>query len=115
MATKQLLNEPWTRKHDEPGVPLFSSAAKILYPDSLEELIKICRDRKQNELLKAAGSHWALSDAAISDGTFVETNDPNKKFPALERTLYDVVPDCLSDAYLNFLAGRNPQNFDPGT
>jgi hypothetical protein len=36
---------------------------------------------------KAAGSHWALSNAAISDHTFIETHDPNEAHKAMGATL----------------------------
>src|SRR5215208_969644 len=118
----------WTRKHDMPGSPLFSSTATILYPKSLEDLIEICAKREPFESLKAAGSHWALSYAAIpgsgiarSPGRtdyaailnrlFIETHDPNDKFPAMGRTLYDVVPGCLNEALLTEFVKANPKPF----
>lgn len=100
----------WTRKHDIPGSP-FTTTATILYPKSLEDLIEICTKRERFEYLKAAGSHWALSYAALSDKLFIETHDPNNKFPAMGRTLYDVVPDCLSDELLNELLKLHPKPF----
>lgn len=109
---EQLVDSPWTRKHDLPGTPLIPSAEKILYPNSLEQLIQICADRETNEYLKAAGSHWALSEAAISDSVFIETHDPNNAFPAMGRTLYDVVPYCLTDEYLDLLGSQSPEPFD---
>src|SRR5207237_976779 len=61
----------------------------------------VLRATPAGERLKAPGSHWALSDAAISDTTFIETHDPAERFPALGRTLREVVPGCLTQ---NFLA-----------
>jgi len=94
---------PWTRKHDEPGVPLFPQAPDIEFPQSLADLIELCKTRPAGQRLHAAGSHWALSEAAVSDHTFIETHDPNDLFPAMGRTLRDVVPGCLSDNFLNQL------------
>jgi hypothetical protein len=74
-----------------------------MFPQSLEDLIEICKNRPADHRLRAAGSHWALSAAAISDHTFIETHDPNEVFPAMGRTLRDVVPGCLSDAFLTTL------------
>jgi len=108
----ELINSPWTRKHDLPGSPLIPVTEKILYPTSLEHLINICVNRKPDERFKAAGSHWALSEAAISDKTFIETNDPNNTFTAMDRTLYDVVPRCLSHEYLDYLGNIIPEPFD---
>jgi hypothetical protein len=53
--------------------------------------------------LHAAGSHWALSEAAVSDSGFIETHDWNEVFARMGRTLYDVVPNCLTDEFLSEL------------
>lgn len=111
MPIAQVNGVPWTRKHDEPGVPLFSSVPKIVYPLTLQELIELCFERKPAERLKAAGSHWALSPAAISDSTFIETNDPNNVFPVMGRTLREVVPNCLTNEALDFLGGESDPQF----
>jgi hypothetical protein len=94
---------PWTRKHDKPGVPLVAQAPVILFPQSLEDLIQLCATRPPGQRLHAAGSHWALSTAAVADHSFIETHDVNEVFPAMGRTLFDVVPGCLSDQFLDAL------------
>lgn len=68
--------------------------------------------RAPKDRLRAAGSHWALSRAAVSDSVFVETHDPNNALPAMGRTLYDVVPGCLNDAFIEDLAARHPDPYD---
>jgi hypothetical protein len=85
-----------------------------LYPKSLEELIELCSTRQPSEFIRAAGSHWGLSEAAISDEVFVETHDPQNMHQALGRTLYDVVgnPACLSDQFVEELADRTIDPFD---
>lgn len=108
-----MLNEasgrPWTRKHDQPGVPLLLSTSRIVYPTSLAQLIELCASSSgRAEPKKAAGSHWALSRAAISDSTFVETHDPNNIEPAMGRTLREVLPGCISSDYLEALANLHP-------
>ncbi|MEP7143661.1 MAG: hypothetical protein ABI707_12355 [Ferruginibacter sp.] len=105
------INEPWTRKHDNPQTPHIPMAPKIYYPQSLEEVIEICSNRPPNEFLKAAGSHWALSDAAISDNSFVETHDPNNVLTPMGRTLYEVVPGCLNKNFVTFLGHQHPKQF----
>lgn len=95
MPTQQINNSPWTRRHDDPRHPLIPQAPTIIYPTTLQELVDLCRDRAPGIRLKAAGSHWALSSAAISDHTFVETHDPRNVYRGLERTLHEVVPHCL--------------------
>ncbi len=90
----------WTREHDKPGTPLIAEAPLILFPRSVEDLIEICRNRPPEQRLHAAGSHWALSRAAVSDHTFIETHDFHERFPAMGRTLFDVVPECLDTRFL---------------
>src|SRR6516225_3463139 len=80
-----------------------AQAPVILFPQSLEDLIQLCAKRPPGQRLHAAGSHWALSTAAVSDHAFVETHDVNEVFPAMGRTLFDVVPGCLSDQFLDAL------------
>jgi hypothetical protein len=94
-------NYPWTRKHDDPRTPLIPAAARVVYPRDLHELIEVC---SAGGALKASGSHWGLSLSALSDDTFIETNDPDGTHPTLSRTLHDVVPSCLNRNYLRYMA-----------
>jgi hypothetical protein len=112
MAIDEVSGQAWTRKHDDPAMPVVPSASRTMYPKSLEELIEICSKRTPLEKIHAAGSHWALSVAAISDSVFVETHDPNNVHQAMGRTLYDVVPGCLNKKFVDALAGRSVLPFD---
>jgi hypothetical protein len=103
MGIPQSSFAPWIRKHDKPGTPLIPEAPLILFPRSLEDLIDICKNRPAAQHLHAAGSHWALSTAAVSDHTFIETHDFNEQFAAMGRTLFDVVPGCLAEEFLESL------------
>jgi len=115
MALDQVFDKPWTRKHDNPAAPKFSSVPRTVFPRSLEELIEICSTRQPNERLHAAGSHWALSEAAIADHTFVDTHDPNDVHQAMGKTLYDVIPNCMNDQFIKALATRMVKPFDTNT
>jgi hypothetical protein len=97
---------PWTRKHDDPRHDLISEAPCIVYAQSLADLIKVCKEREPNERLKAAGSHWALSRAALSDHTFIETHDPRNRHQALGKTLKNVIPHCLTTGYIQHMRGH---------
>jgi len=114
MAIDEVFGQDWTRKHDDPATPVVRGAPRTVYPKSLEELIEICSTRKPSEKIHAAGSHWALSGAAISDSVFVETHDPNNVHQAMGRTLYDVVggPGCLNPAFIDALKGQKVRPFD---
>jgi hypothetical protein len=108
MAMPELHNVPWTRQHDKPGVPVVPHARTIKYPQKLEDVIAACTAGGAAQRLHAAGSHWALSEAAISDAVFVETNDVHEFIPAMGRTLYAVVPGCLSAEFLEALNQSSP-------
>lgn len=100
--------EPWIRKHDPAGHPRVAIASAIVRPSSLSAIIAICRDHEAGVALHAAGSHWALSDAAVSDHTFIETNDPDRPDRGLAGVLREVVPGCLNPDYVSSMAmGRN--------
>ena len=109
MAIPEVVNGPWIRKHDRPGTA--RTAPRILYPTTLQDLIQICSTRAPGTRLRAAGSHWALSPAAVSDEVFIETHDPGGTFPAMGRTLRNVVPGCLSASFLQNMASRHPARF----
>lgn len=98
------INVPWTRKHDDPRYPLLENVPKVVYPSNLHELIEVCSASAGN--LRAAGRHWGLSEAAISDHTFIETNDPGDTHPPMSRTLKEVVPSCVSSDYLKHMVSR---------
>ena len=108
MAIDEISGQAWTRKHDNPDVPTVPAAPLIEYPKSLERLIHFCATRVPGQRAKAAGSHWALSNAAIADHTFVETHDPANLRPAMDKTLFEVVPGCLTDHFKAVLANRHP-------
>ncbi|MFF1561806.1 hypothetical protein [Streptomyces sp. NPDC058279] len=100
MGMDRVFNSPWTRKHDDPRTAHIPKAPIIGYPKSLPELIELCRNRPPDRRLKAAGSHWALSQAAVSDDTFIETNDPRNAHVAMAQTLHNVIPGCLNSGFL---------------
>jgi len=109
MPIDSVIQQPWTRKHDDPRFNLIPNAPKIVYPKTLPDLIELCRNRPASERFRAAGSHWALSPAAISDHTFIETHDPRNIHQAMGKTLHDVIPACISDAYLDAIGRSNEE------
>ena len=111
MTVTQVNGALWRRKHDDPAAPTRPLAPRILYPTSLEEVIELCATRPRGERATCAGSHWSLSTGAVADVTFIETHDPNNAFPAMGRTLFDVVPRCLSDAMLDYLANQQQPEY----
>jgi hypothetical protein len=68
--------------------------------------------------VRACGRHWALSDVAVTDDFFIETHDPdgdpnNLARPRLNKTLYEVVPECLTSEALRFFHAQSVTPFDP--
>lgn len=115
MTTTEVNGAMWRRKHDDPAAPTRPSTPRILYPTSLEEVIELCTTRRRGERATCAGSHWSLSAGAVADVTFIETHDPNNAFPAMARTLFDVVPGCLSDTMLDHLEGQTQPEYSTST
>jgi hypothetical protein len=67
------------------------------YPTTLDGLLEIIRDAERQtppRRVRASGTHWALSDPAVSPDWFVETN-------GLTRTLDHVIPAALSSRAQN--------------
>jgi hypothetical protein len=94
----------WRRKHDDPRRPAMT-VPEIAFPRTLDDVVELCR-RPAPKRLKAAGSHWALSEAAISDHTFIETRKPDGSMPGLTRTLFTVVPGALHPDLLEQMRHR---------
>ncbi|MBB3122467.1 hypothetical protein [Pseudoduganella violacea] len=115
MSLNEVFGQAWTRKHDNPLSPKVPLAPRITHPVGLADLVNLCATHEPDQHLHAAGSHWALSDAAISDHTFIETHDPNGMHPAMGKTLYDVIPNCMNDAFITALAKRKVKPFDTQT
>ena len=99
---------PWFRKHDLPGVP-HVEAPVIAHATSLPELIELCRDHPRDQRLRAAGSHWSLSEAAVSDHTFIETHDPSSGPPSMSRTLHNVTNPIPTGNPFDFTIPHGPE------
>ncbi len=116
MTIQERTKQSWTRKHDLPGAPRFPTVPVTLYPESgsLKDLIDRCKSPARQHM-HAAGSHWALSEAAFSDHTYIETHDTHDFLPAMSRTLYDVIPGCMTQQFIDTLASRTvlPYDADP--
>ena len=114
--------KPWRRKFDDPTKPPASAPQRHYYPNTLQDLVDIVQGAEgmsgEKPEVRASGSHWAFSDAAVARGFAVETQDPEGSPPApgplrLNRRLYSVIPPCLSQEARRFFEGQNPVGFDP--
>ncbi len=115
-------HKPFRRHHDDPlGPPIVPMPQSHFYPTSRQDLIDIVQaaelqaDPKPE--VRAVGSHWALSEAAVTHDYVVETRDPDgdpgNLTLILNKTLYDVFPDCLTPESQHFFATQGVKAFDP--
>jgi hypothetical protein len=76
--------------------------------DAEGDAVEICRTRNGKKL-KAAGSHWGLSTAAISDEIFIETNCPDEStsHPRLSGPAGDLV-DISSQQLVDWMVDNPP-------
>jgi hypothetical protein len=75
MAKKTLHHVPWRRFHDPKNNPKRPDVAKVHCADAAGDFIDIFQKRPATGLkLKAAGSHWSLSDSTLSDDSGLETH-----------------------------------------
>ncbi len=100
----------WRRLHDGPmAAPIVPMPLRHYHPTTRYELLEIVRDVEKMTgpggrppEVRAVGSGWALSEAAVTPDVIVETH-------GLNRTLYDVVPGCLTKGTFMDLIGRIPK------
>ena len=108
MSVHTLHNQPWARHHDPRAVPIRPNVARITCFDTIGELIHICATRPPNTNFKASGSHWGLSEAALSDDEAIETNWPGPE--AVPRhSGFDLDLEALySDSLFHHLVSNPP-------
>jgi hypothetical protein len=106
----------WIRKHDQENEGIVGAARA--YPEARWELEAIVADAElgnSDPQVRAAGSHWALSEAAMTHGVQIETHDPDgdprHASGGLNKVLHDVIPGCISDAGREFLRAQEMPTF----
>lgn len=120
-SRRDLLVTLWTRKHDDPTRPVSPQPSQQFNPTAKDWhrlLDIIAKAETEKREVRASGSHWALSRAAITDGFQIETHDPSadtntQQFSCLNSTLYDVIPKCMTSSARSFLLSQNVRGFDP--
>lgn len=96
-------SKPWRKYAAFPGQPEIFPANRYQV-STWQDLRKVVHDveaaGKQPRNVRASGSHWSFSDAALSPEVIVETNDPderdNPNAHRLNRPLYELIPERLS-------------------
>lgn len=102
MASQTLNNVEWRRFHDSRKSREHPDVPTVLCADSVEDLIDICRARPATgKRLKAAGSHWSLSESTVSDHVGLESNWPGAEAvprnTGLAIDLYELISSQLFD------------------
>lgn len=115
--------KPWSRKGDgfyPPAARVVRSTNRYA-PTTLDEIRSVIRDAETAaKEVRASGSHWAFSDAAVvaDDHFIVESNDPDGR-PGFSGQLLDVVAmeeyGCLSHDAQEWLRQQPGVIFDPLT
>ncbi len=108
-------SKAWRRKGDKQNYIRVSAPKRRYYPSSRDDLLEMVLEAQSSPdpkpAVRACGRHWALCDVAVTNDFFIETHDPDgdasdRNRPRLNRTLYDVVPECLSRDALRFFHGQ---------
>ena len=109
MANQTLTHVPWRRFHDSKKNPRRPDVAEVHCADAAADFIDICQKRPATGLkLKAAGSHWSLSDSTVSDDSALETHWPDAGAVPLNTGLAVDMLDIISNQLFNFMAHNSP-------
>ncbi len=119
MTVTTLHNVAWPRFHDPKANPIRPSVPEVHCADDLGNFIDICRTRPTSGLkLKAAGSHWSLSESTLSDDSALETHWQGAGAVPVNTGLAVDMADLINDQLFDFMVKHPPQRpetatFDP--
>lgn len=102
-------DKPWTRHHDPRTTPIRPNVQQITCFDTIEDLINIFTSRPPNTKFKASGSHWGLSEAAISDDEAIETNWPGPEAVPRHSGFDLDLDNFYSDSLFHYLVSHPPK------
>src|SRR5215467_4435135 len=112
MATQTLNHVAWRRFDDPKNRPKRPDVAEVHCADAAADFIDICFKRLATGLkLKAAGSHWSLSDSTVSDDSALETHWPEAVVVPNKGLAVDML-DIISDRLFTFMSHNSPVNPD---
>jgi hypothetical protein len=115
-VTKQTLNPfEWRRFHDSNKFPK-RPVTEVYCADEAVDFIDICNNRPGTGLkLKAAGSHWSLSESTVSDDSALETNWPGADAVPRNTGLAIDLDELISDQLFGYMANNSPVHPDVAT
>lgn len=88
--------------------PIRPVAAAVHCVGSLGDIKTICATATPGTRFSVAGSHWGLSEAAVSDAAFIEMNWPGPEGVARHEGLDIDFGNLISQNFKNFLAANPP-------
>jgi hypothetical protein len=104
----QTLTKPWGRYSDPKNAPVKPNPVNIHCFDQIEDLVHLCTSISPDSRLKAAGSHWALSEITVSDGEFIETNWPGSEDVPRHSGLDIDIGELISGQMLDYMIAHPP-------
>jgi hypothetical protein len=109
VTTDTLNHVEWRRFHDPILTPIRSDVAEVHCADEAADFIGICHARPATGLkLKAAGSHWSLSESTVSDDSTLETHWPDADVVPRNTGLAVDLLDLISNPLFDSLANNPP-------
>jgi hypothetical protein len=109
VATDTLKHVEWRRFHDPILDPKRPDVAEVHCADAPADFIEICRKRPATGLkLKAAGSHWSLSESTLSDDSALETHWPDAESVPRNTGLAVDLRDLISQPLFDFMVAHPP-------
>jgi hypothetical protein len=109
VSTNTLNHVEWRRFHDPVTTPIRPDVADVHCADDVADFIELCRARPATGIkLKAAGSHWSLSESTVSDDAALETSWPGADAVPRNSGLAVDLLDLISDPLFEFLANNPP-------
>ncbi len=108
MAKQTLQPRDWRRKHD-PHDEIAAQGITAICVNDATSIIEVLSGPGPGSM-KAAGSHWSLSDSTLSDGTYLETNWPHGDPGAPRLSGLDIdMNELISDAARQFMLDSPPR------
>jgi hypothetical protein len=116
VANQTLSHVEWRRFHDSKKSAKRPDVAEVHCPDEVVNFIDICNQRPATGLkLKAAGSHWSLSESTVSDDSALETHWPGADAVPRNTGLATDLNELISDQLFRHLADNPPVPPDTAT
>lgn len=109
MSNQTLNHVEWRRFHDPENTPKRPDVAEVHCPDEAVDFIDICHKRLATGLkLKAAGSHWSLSESTVSDESALETHWPSADAVPRNTGLATDLDELISDQLRHHMENNPP-------